>query len=89
MLVPSVDGCLILVARRNPAGEVTVDADRAPDLTERALDGLLAGAGHSGPFYLQLLYGGGGDFTAELNTLLERLGSLLLGRVAGGYATWA
>ena len=83
VLVPSVDGCLILVARRNLAGEVTVDADRAPDLTERALDGLLAGAGHSGPSYLQLLYGGGGDFTAELDTLLERLGSLLLGRVAG------
>ena len=90
VLVPSVDGCLILVARRNPAGEVTVDADRAPDLTERALDGLLAGAGNSGPSYLQLLYGAGDNFTAELHNLftaelhnlLERLGSLLLGRVA-------
>ncbi len=82
VLVPSIDGCLILVAHRSPTGEVTVDADRAPDLTERALNGLLAGAGDSGRSYLQLLYGGGDDFTAELDKLLERLGSLLLGRVA-------
>ena len=43
-LVPSIDGCLILIAHRDQTGEVTVDADRVPDLTQRALDLLLLGA---------------------------------------------
>jgi CHAT domain-containing protein/tetratricopeptide (TPR) repeat protein len=81
VLVPSIDGCLILVAHRDQTGEIVVDVDRVPDLTERALDGLLLGTDASGPSYLQELYGGG-EFIAALDTLLQHLGSVLVSRVA-------
>jgi CHAT domain-containing protein/tetratricopeptide (TPR) repeat protein len=80
-LVPSIDGCLILVAYRDQAGELTVNADRVPELTVSAVDRLLLRADADGPSYVDELYGGG-EFTVALDTLLSYLGGALAGRVA-------
>jgi CHAT domain-containing protein/tetratricopeptide (TPR) repeat protein len=81
-LVPTDDGCLLLMAHRPPGSEVVVEAHYAESLTKDRLDGLLLGDGAVGESYMEMLATGARS-SASLTDVLEEIGRQIVAHIAG------